>query len=541
MAVSLPYTLQTHLGMVMNNGGPKERMIPTTIPNIRLKEDGKAKGHLRFHLDPVSRELPDLHFHKDRHRYQASEIVTDKAAKIISDRDIYKNCSSKIYPDRRMRQFAANLDACSRTVTNQDLQSWIQSRIRFDLEQAAAIVVSAFRSEGRIKDAARLVKELGTVLSTSCMWVEPNVLLPKSQGARVHPGKVARMLQQSAALRNQTIPLASSYTELLPLLMRVRRSKPDDRCLHLPEWLFKETTTTAPEHFKSFFTVEGLSPQAPSPGCQPIAPCGSDSIILSRKHFRSIQRRIFRLYQYWKPNIVFRKAIKNLEENVLYASSWIESRVFATNDVALIAHYFFHFQRRLQRKVVSDNWWSGFLDKGESGTVYQNNMNKKSTFENVLLKIAESNDLGVIVAMGNDDTIPLIDKTCLLMHEYVQIYGGGKTSNLAFKIGVRGGSGRGPVDDYNLLCDILSDLRKRAREEGIKDVPGPVHKFLAKDIMSWNGHFEDDAFADNKRAGWQDWVEKRGLLKQDDDDDWETVELREGVDNEKSFPALVML
>ena len=39
---------------------------------------------------------------------------------------------------------------------------------------------------------------------------------------------------------------------------------------------------------------------------------------------------------------------------MLYASSWIEECVFETEDVVLVAYYFFLFQRRLQRKVVSD-------------------------------------------------------------------------------------------------------------------------------------------------------------------------------------------
>jgi len=121
----------------------------------------------------------------------------------------------------------------------------------------------------------------------------------------------------------------------------------------------------------------------------------------------------------------------------------------------------------------------------------------------------------------------LIDETCLLMKEYVDVYGAGNTQNLTFKKGVRGGSGRGPVDEYNLLCDVLARLRGRARDEGITDYPGPTFKFLAKDIMSWNNAWADDAFANGRKAGWEDWVVKRGLVE---DGEWGVIGKEEGED-----------
>ena len=53
--------------------------------------------------------------------------------------------------------------------------------------------------------------------------------------------------------------------------------------------------------------------------------------------------------------------------------------------------------------------------------------------------------------IGRQDVAALIGKCCLLMEEYVQAFGDGKKENLTFKHGKWGGTGRGPVDQYNML------------------------------------------------------------------------------------------
>lgn len=45
------------------------------------------------------------------------------------------------------------------------------------------------------------------------------------------------------------------------------------------------------------------------------------------------------------------------------------------------------------------------------------------------------------------------------MERYVKIYGGGNFDNLVFKKEDKGGKGRGSIDRYNLLIDILRDIR----------------------------------------------------------------------------------
>lgn len=496
MSIQLPYTLQTYVGMVLRNGRPQDRCFPTKTP----------------FLAPADRHsLPTINSFQNMVSYHPSDAIINTAVTYLRAQSASKHHSSGSYSDRKLTVFAANLGSCLADVSKDDLKKHIQSRTRFDLEQAASVVVSAFMNDGRVDDAVRLVKELGTIMATSCMWIEPNAQLATSDGPFVSPASIARKLQQSAASWGVEIPLANNFQELLPLLMRVRRSKPNDRCLYIPQWLFEETGIEAPENFREQFEHVGIAP---------VKEKEDDSIMLSRKHYRSIQRHLFRIYRFWKPDVKLRKRIKKLEDKVLFAGSWIQDRVFDLDDVALLAHYFFYFQRRLQRKVVSTSAGNQFLGKGESMKLFQNNISARSTFENVLLDIADSNEEGVAVAMGSEDTLALIDETCLLMKTYVDIYGGGRTENLCFKQGVRGGKGRGPVDEYNLLCDVLSHLRHQAKYEGHVDVPGKTKKFLAKDIMHWNNQWENDAFAGGAKSGWEDWLLKRGLVE---DGEWAIV------------------
>jgi len=500
MACQLPYTLITNLGMVLRNGCPSFRDFPDRTPL----------------LTPAVRQLhklPNIQSFQDMVSYKPSALLINAATTYLQDQSVSREYSAGSYSDRKLTMFASNLDAFIADVSRDDLKGYIRSRTRFDLEQAAAVVVSAFMKEGRVDDAVSLVENLGKVMTTSSMWIDPNVPVVKPDGPFVNPASLARKLQQSAASRQVHIPLANNFYDLLLQLMRVRRSKPNDRCLYIPQWLFEETGIKPPNHFSGQFQNIRISP---------VKQKDDESIMLSRKHFRSVQRQIFHIYQYWKPEKQLRKSIKELEDKVLFAGSWIQKRVFDLDDVAVLAHYFFYTQRRLQRKVVSDYSGHVFLKEGNSMTLFQNNITKKSTFEDVLLGIAESNEEGVAVAMGSEDTLGLIDETCLLMKAYVDIYGRGRTENLVFKQGVRGGKVRGPVDEYNLLCTVLTHLRGQAKDEGNVDVPGQTKKFLAKDIMHWNNQWENDAFASGEKAGWEDWLRKRGLVE---NEDWDMVDV----------------
>ena len=136
--------------------------------------------------------------------------------------------------------------------------------------------------------------------------------------------------------------------------------------------------------------------------------------------------------------------------------------------------------------------------------LYQNNPGILSTFEEKLSGLCGQTGIPVAEA----DIEHRIDQCCLLMEEYVSNYGNGDRNDLQFLPDMPGGSGRGDVDQYNLLCDILGKLRRAAFTAGL-EAPGSAHKFLAKDIMVWNDSFADDAFACGKVPGWEVWLARR--------------------------------
>lgn len=164
-----------------------------------------------------------------------------------------------------------------------------------------------------------------------------------------------------------------------------------------------------------------------------------------------------------------------------------------------------------------------FLKKGEGSLVLQNTPNVITSFEKALWDLAVARadsevDRRALTAVCTipgeasffqEDFCKLVDQACLLMERYVVIHGQGRFELLRFVEGVSGGGGRGPVDKYNLLVDILSSLKSRASQlEQPIDI-GPCYKFLAKDIMMCNDSFADDAFAPGRVHGWQIWLAQR--------------------------------
>ena len=73
-----------------------------------------------------------------------------------------------------------------------------------------------------------------------------------------------------------------------------------------------------------------------------------------------------------------------------------------------------------------------------------------------------------------------VKQTYLFMKECVDVYGQGQSEN--------------------------------AKDQGLNEVPSPVHKLLAKDIMHWSNAWGDDTFVDEKISGWDIWLRERSLL-----------------------------
>ena len=492
----LTHTLQTWCGMVLNQGQPQQR--PTTSLRRHLILDNNRRAIRGSLLGLLTDE----------------ELLPLFISGILQGRVPEFRKITKRSDDDYAQRFNLNIHACCDSGIDVDfMKRNVRALNRLDLEQAAAVVITSIRNDVRITNRgdiiSALVKELDSGLITeSCMWLESH---QRDPGATVQEAKFANLVDMiGGMLRESQNSTESSeigslshvrdWASLMPLLLRVRRKKPQSRCLFIPQWIFDAADVEPPSQFM-IWGKDGTI----RPGHEPIASSVDEvsDVILSRKRFRSLQRRLLRFHRFWHPDIRLRKAIRDFEANVIFSAQHIRSMVLPSQDTLVVAHYFFALQRRLQRKVVSDLQWTGFLEKGQSSLILQNNPNIPTTFEQRLSHF--SGQVGVPVT---EPVVPQIDQCCLLMEEYVSVYGGGDRRKLTFVPGVRGGSGRGAVDDYNLLCDILRTLNKAAKEQGLPH-PELVRKFLAKDIMSYNHSFHDDAFANDTVPGWEKWLVQR--------------------------------
>ena len=495
----LTHTLQTYLGMVRDDGRPKQRLTPRLPDHLEGIE-------IKPRSSDASGRLPDEGVYSI-----FTDCVLQRRLPAIPNG--YK-------PGSGMMRFQANINACCSLAFSIDyMKRSIVALNRLDLEQAAAVVIATVWNDPGVANkeetVSALIRELGhSLLTDSCMWLEYSQWSLKSS---VDEEKLSgfvrlfrRMLWKTGTMPEQLDDddhAVYEWSDLLPLLLRVRRISPRSRCLFIPNWIFEAAHTKPPSNFAIWdrhgFLKRGHEPHA-------VSSPGPEDIVLGRKAFRGLQRRMLAFDRFWEPETCLRKAIADLEANVIYGTKHIKSMVLPSSDSLLVAHYFFALQRRLQRKVVSDLNWTGFLGKGESGNVLQNNPDIPTTFEKKLSDF--SGQTGVPVT---NDVLPQIDQCCLLMEEYVSIYGDGDRNNLVFVPGRSGGSGRGAVDQYNLLCDILTTLSKAAKEQGLRS-PGRVRKFLAKDIMTCNDSFCDDAFANGKAPEWETWLAHRreeGILQ----------------------------
>ena len=534
-----PYSLQTVVGMVVNSGLPASRHLAVAPSNEKIQIIDPPSARVA-QFPPVGQRSwlgRDYRYHgRFINSFESYTKIDWSMPERQAIADTAISClrqSGTIEPTtvqsrkKEVDCFLSNVEALRNPVmTMYQLMTCIKSRNRLDLEQAAGAVVAALVNDGRMEDACTLVKELSGVLAVSDMsTTELELQACRQTAAKSHAAALSHASQKlydwsrkAKGAADQMDPgLPTSAKDLVLMLMRVRRVAPSNRCLLIPAWLFEEAGIDPPSHHSAFldWLHTHLDKKSKRLGDlngarYPTKDPEADSLVLSRKLFRAIQKRVNALFQFWKPEKRLRRDIHVIENRVIYATDWVNRQLRETSDAALVAHWFFQYQRRLQLKVVSDSQWTKFLAKGEGKTLYQNNLSLKSTFEVKLEEIASKSGAD---AMGaGDDTLQLIDHVCLLMKTYVDVYGGGNKGNLVFKKGIGGGSGRGPVDEYNLLCDILQTLKEKAKNENLEKLPGPVYKFLAKDIMHWNNAWEDDAFACGKIHGWEAWVVERGLL-----------------------------
>lgn len=499
--VHLPYTLQTWLGMIISRGRPAPRGLPLAIDSMSGLQEP-----LQSVVLPSIDDFDDYLQHDWTRNLQLVSMITTY---FQNDPTVNTNYARTSLSEHEKR-FLANINACRARITWTDLKRLIFTRTRLDLEQAAAVVVSAMVTSGHLDYARELVKEMTGILTSSNMWIPENKKIVSSEAETIALRNLCEKVPVWIAKTGTEIEPPQSLSDLIEILLRVRRCAPRDRCLHIPNWMFRQSGTQRPEYMSEFHrTVSPFEISKAFPSFPPM----DDVIVLSRNTFRALQRSIFRLFRFWRPECRLQRDIQTLEGEAFFPTEWIDKHVLKADSIAYLCHWFFHCQRRLQKTVVSNVAWSRFLRKGEGKTIYQNNIRLQSTFEKVLETFAER------VPGGRDDeslgtpekVLKVIDQTCMLMKEYVSLFGAGNKDNLTYKLGKRGGSGRGPVDQYNMLCDILAELKRKAQDMGISDLPGPVHKFLAKDIMSWNNAWGDDAFANGKIPGWETWLSDRAI------------------------------
>ena len=483
-ACKLTHTLQTYLGMVMYDGEPQQRPYPS-IPDF-LVDNEQLQSSVK------------------RPCWLSEEVLIFLFTSCVLERCLPQ--FRKAYNSPEVKRLKANIYGCCDTqIDIAFMKGNMNSLLRLDLEQAAAVVISAIRNDDGIANGSDIVQALlkeidPTVLTDSCMWLDEYSHTNSEKAIQTR--KFSHLVTQTRQLIQDKYIVDMSgvrdWTSLIPLLCRIRRCSPRSRCLFIPEWIFREANITPPSEF-CVWDDQGRV----AGGHEPTLSSTPDSIILTRKEFRRVQRRLLRYFRFWDPTIHLRQNIKHLETNVIFSAGLIRSQFITSNDTLVVAHYFFALQRRLQRKVVSDCHWTRFLQKGESGTIVQNNPNIPTTFEERLGTFSGQSGIPL-----SGSTLTQINQCCLLMESYVKVYGKGDRNNLIFVRGVKGGSGRGAVDEYNLLCDILNTLCSKAKEQGLK-MPGPVRKFLAKDIVASNQAFEDDAFAGGRVPGWETWLTER--------------------------------
>ena len=467
--IQLPYTIQTDTGSVLEHGRPRQRPLPHESDRASLIERLERWRSKK----PV--EVPIINEFQDYAQYDKAlcRRVAAMAIQIISSKKEPR--AHWIRPSDSSEKFKANINALRSGITKDHLLELISSKTRLDLEQAAAIIVSAFIEDGRMDDAMILVANLGGVLATSCMWLDEDFEFP----VLTNPCPMFEALAESVQkcfTGDVRIGRPRTYAQLIPLMLQIRKARRPDRCLRIPAWMFEEAGIEQPSTpVPPLVTHIALArtPQAPERLNIPLYPpieSGDALVIVSRKKFSLLQRLIYRLLSQSEAKRRLSYDIAMLEGQVQYEEDWISWKLRESRDITQIALWFFHFQRRLQRTIAGNIGSTKFPEKGEGNNLYQNNLSIRSTFEVALSRLAGRKD-GVISASLR--TSELIARTCLLMKRYVEVYGDGKKDESTLRPDKPEEGEQGPVDEYKRLCNILEQLRKAATREGIVDISGP--------------------------------------------------------------------
>ena len=330
------------------------------------------------------------------------------------------------------------------------------------------------------------------------------------------------MQQVRELLWGQDLPDVDSLKPLTLTLLSIRRKRPgqlNHQRLFLPDLLLDSIAWQSPaarEQWQQTFRRGRQTDLQPETDQQEVT-------IVSKKVFSRLSAYLGRLAGDQSSAAQLQRRVEELA-GLIENSGGRYDALQNTSDKLALAFSFMALQRRRQLKVVSDHGWTTFLKKGEGAQVQQNTPHILTSFELLLWEFAVSRPASEIdwdaltaihtpdgQASKGEDVLHLIDQICLCIEEYVTVHGRGSYANLRFQPGRSGGSGRGPVDLYNKLVDLLAVMKKRAKPAGLTAQVDfePCYKFLAKDIMAWNSAWSDDAFSEGRTPGWEGWLKKR--------------------------------
>ena len=255
-------------------------------------------------------------------------------------------------------------------VTLSELKRYIASKKRLDMEQVAAMAVSALPDH-----VNKLMPKLEKMLQTSCMWREE----ADFEAAEDDP-HAERVAAISSKLRSQGLASPQSRLELIRMLMQVRRRRPklnNTQRLQLPD-VFLEMLELSPE--------ERCSWQESFRRGQQSRIKDQNTIVVCKKTFAFLTAKLHRIQGPSDAVSQLNRAIDKLAQEVDFGGGRLQAMLASTGPLA-VAFSFVALQRRRQLKV-SDIGWTAFLEPGEGAELQQNTPDQPTSFEQALWNLA---------------------------------------------------------------------------------------------------------------------------------------------------------
>ena len=223
----LPYTLQTSFGMVTADGKPQRRRVPVSWCSLEdtpdpLSQISEKELHRR-------RRVPDVNIDKFRSLFTTYLLGDSDFRRLSPVNDGYNTHVAST----ALQRLRGNIKACQNHEVNAAfMKRYMHTKKRIDLEQAAAIVISAVRNEPKLDedDRATMTKALlqgleDDLITKSCMWLESFDRPGMSDEESMFTG-FAKKLEYLLARKQIFIDTPKDWKSLVALLQRIRRCAP---------------------------------------------------------------------------------------------------------------------------------------------------------------------------------------------------------------------------------------------------------------------------------------------------------------------------